>query len=89
MLPRGKRPMIRWTPFQHQFGEIEPTVECLTGGGGRHLYFRHFGESVPNRVDFCEGLDWNRQRCRPPLPDDEVSATVDRIARRHVGEARG
>src|SRR5690606_28644025 len=108
MQPRGKRPLIRWTPFQtqrptttevenwfgrwpdanvgvvtgavsgllvldvdpahggdtslarleHEFGEIEPTLECLTGGGGRHLYFRHFGDAVPNKVGFRDGLDW-------------------------------
>lgn len=107
MLPRGKRPIIRWTPFQQrrpspgdveqwferwpdanvgivtgqvsgllvldvdaghggpesladlerEFGRLEPTLESLTGGGGRHLYFRHFGETVANRVGFREGLD--------------------------------
>ncbi|MFO1301135.1 MAG: primase alpha helix C-terminal domain-containing protein [Burkholderiaceae bacterium] len=29
-------------------------------------------------------LSWNRQRCRPPLADDEVAATVASIARTHV-----
>jgi hypothetical protein len=29
-------------------------------------------------------LSWNRQRCRPPLPDDEVAATVASIARTHA-----
>ncbi|GIK83332.1 MAG: prophage P3 protein 7, DNA replication [Alphaproteobacteria bacterium] len=169
--------------LEGEFTALEPTLECLTGGGGRHLYFRHFGESVPNRVGFRDGLDlrgdggvvvappsihpngrpyrwrqgrepqvfgpapmpqwlrrivsgegshpghplsrwrqlvnegvaegarnatiaslaghllwhevdpsvvlelllnWNRQRCRPPLPDDEVAATVASIARLHA-----
>ena len=29
-------------------GPLEHTVECLTGGGGRHLYFAHPGGKVPN-----------------------------------------
>lgn len=172
--------------LEHEFGAIEPTLECLTGGGGRHLYFRHFGETVPNKAGFRAGLDlrgdggvvvappsihpsgrpyrwragcgpgelgpapmpewlraivggsahhpghppshwralvrrgveegarnaslaslaghllwrqvdpdvvlelllsWNRQRCRPPLADEEVAATVASIARRHLGGA--
>jgi len=28
-------------------------------------------------------LAWNRVRCRPPLPDSEVAAVVDSIARLH------
>jgi len=28
-------------------------------------------------------LAWNRDRCRPPLPDDEVASVVRSIARRH------
>jgi hypothetical protein len=35
-------------------------------------------------------LCWNRVRCRPPLPDDEVAETVASIERthsRHAGSA--
>ena len=105
--PRGKRPLVRWTPYQDEiptrheigqwfghwpdanvaivtgaisglvvldvdashggdaslaeleraFGPLEPTLECLTGGGGRHLYFRHPGGEIGNRVGFRQGLD--------------------------------
>jgi len=173
--------------LESEFAPLEPTLECLTGGGGRHLYFRHFGEPVPNKAGFRDGLDlrgdggvvvappsihpsgrayrwregrapqvlgpapmpqwlrrivagatphsghplshwrrlvsegvaegarnatiaslaghllwhevdpsvvlelllcWNRQRCRPPLPDEEVAATVASIARAHARGAR-
>src|SRR5690606_18466359 len=107
MQPRGKRPLVRWTPYQtrratadevgqgfrgrrdadvgtlpgtvsrsrvldvdaghggdagvadleRESAPLEPTLECLTGGGGRHLYFRHFGEPIPNKAGFREGLD--------------------------------
>ncbi len=30
------------------FGKLPHTVECLTGGGGRHIYFKHPGGYVPN-----------------------------------------
>ena len=33
------------------------TVESVTGGGGRHLYFRHPGGHVPNRVGIQLGID--------------------------------
>ncbi|HXV25168.1 MAG TPA: bifunctional DNA primase/polymerase [Alphaproteobacteria bacterium] len=33
------------------------TVESITGGGGRHLYFAHPGGTVPNRAGFLPGLD--------------------------------
>ena len=29
-----------------EHGPLPPTVECLTGGGGRHLYFKHPGGNV-------------------------------------------
>lgn len=38
-------------------GSLEPTPESLTGGGGRHLYFRHPGREIGNRVGLREGLD--------------------------------
>lgn len=28
-------------------------------------------------------LAWNRMRCRPPLPDDEVASVVESIVRLH------
>jgi hypothetical protein len=28
-------------------------------------------------------LGWNRLRCQPPLPDDEVARTVESISRLH------
>lgn len=36
---------------------LGPTAEAETGGGGRHLYFRHPGGRVGNRVGLRAGLD--------------------------------
>lgn len=38
-------------------GALPATVEVLTGGGGRHLYFRHPGHLVANRVGAAPGID--------------------------------
>lgn len=38
-------------------GALDPTLEAATGGGGRHLYFRHPGGDWPNRAGFLPGLD--------------------------------
>jgi hypothetical protein len=38
-------------------GALPPTVEALTGGGGRHLYYAHPGPLVPNRVAVRPGID--------------------------------
>ncbi|MBS0374817.1 MAG: bifunctional DNA primase/polymerase [Proteobacteria bacterium] len=38
-------------------GPLPATLESLTGGGGRHLYFRHPGGRCPNRVGLEPGLD--------------------------------
>lgn len=38
-------------------GPMPPGPEVLTGGGGRHLYLRHPGFEVPNRVGIRPGLD--------------------------------
>jgi hypothetical protein len=38
-------------------GATPPTVESATGGGGRHLYFRHPGGTVHNRVNLRPGMD--------------------------------
>ena len=39
------------------YGPLPVTVEALTGGGGRHLYFRHPGEATTNRVGLAAGID--------------------------------
>ncbi len=168
--------------FEEGLGRLPETVEAITGGGGRHLYFSHPGGTVPNRAGVAPGIDvrgdggsivmppsihpsgrryrwmagrspeamslarlprtwllrisrrsppaghtlphwrdlvrggvaegarndtiasltghllwhgvdpfvalqlllcWNRERCRPPLPDDEVARTVGSISRLH------
>ncbi len=167
--------------LEHVHGALPSTVEALTGGGGRHLYFAHPGRPIRNQVAVAPGIDlrgdggyvvappsvhpsgrryawvagrapeetslaplpawllhevtaegrvghplgywrdlvrsgvgegernntiasltghllwhgvqpevalelllcWNRVRCRPPLPDDEVARTVESITRLH------
>ncbi len=34
--------------LEREHGELPATVEALTGGGGRHVYFRHPGEPIGN-----------------------------------------
>jgi hypothetical protein len=43
--------------LEARHGALEPTVEALTGGGGRHLYFAHPGGEVRNRTGLAPGLD--------------------------------
>lgn len=38
-------------------GPLPPTVTAITGGGGRHLYFRHPGGEIHNRVGLYPGID--------------------------------
>ena len=171
--------------LEHRHGPLPRTLEAVSGGGGRHLYFAHPGAPVPNRAGLAPGIDvrgdggmivappsvhpsgaryiwkaghapgqlapaplpgwlhetlaasgthpghplthwrnlvadgvpegernstiaslaghllwhgvdaevatelllaWNRERCRPPLPDEEVVRTVESIARLHRRE---
>ena len=43
--------------FEAEHGTLPATVEALSGGGGRHLYFRHPNERTPNRVGLRPGID--------------------------------
>ena len=38
-------------------GPLPHTVEAITGGGGRHVYFAHPGPTVHNRVGIAPGID--------------------------------
>jgi len=51
----GGRDSVRELEARH--GPVPATVESVTGGGGRHLYFRHPGGHVPNRVGIQLGID--------------------------------
>jgi putative DNA primase/helicase len=52
--PRNGGPADR-DELIEQFGPIPNTAEVITGGGGRHLYFRYSGGSVPKTIG--PGLD--------------------------------
>ena len=43
--------------LERSHGPLPPTLEVLTGGGGRHLYFQHPGGTLPNRVGIWPGID--------------------------------
>jgi hypothetical protein len=42
---------------EQEHGPLQRTVEAETGGGGRHLYFRHPGVPLANRVGLLPGID--------------------------------
>ncbi len=43
--------------LERRHAPLPDTVEAITGGGGRHLYFRHPGRFCPNRVGIAPGID--------------------------------
>lgn len=43
--------------LEHRFGPLPATVEAVTGGGGRHLYFVHPGRIIHNRAGIAPGID--------------------------------
>lgn len=43
--------------LERDHGPLPPTVEAVTGGGGRHLYFRHPGSQTGSRIGLRPGID--------------------------------
>jgi hypothetical protein len=43
--------------LEREHGPLPFTVEAVSGGGGRHLYFAHPGGQVHNRVALAPGID--------------------------------
>jgi hypothetical protein len=43
--------------LEREHGQLPTTVECRTGGGGRHLYFVHPGGVIHNKVGLASGVD--------------------------------
>ena len=50
----GGESLAQWL---QEHGSLPHSVEALTGGGGHHIYFRHPGGRVPNRVGLDDGID--------------------------------
>lgn len=43
--------------LEQRFELLPATVEAMTGGGGRHLYFSHPGGLIRNRAGIAQGID--------------------------------
>lgn len=43
--------------LQQRLGTLPMTVEAQTGGAGQHLYFRHPGYTLRNRIGIGQGID--------------------------------
>lgn len=43
--------------LETEHGELTPTLEAATGGGGRHLIYRHPGGKLGNRSNVRPGID--------------------------------
>lgn len=43
--------------LEHRFRPLSATVEAVTGGGGRHLFFAHSGDLTRNRAGLTQGVD--------------------------------
>lgn len=59
-------------------GSRNNTIASLSG----HLLWHGVDPEVVTELLLC----WNRERCRPPLPDEEVVRTVQSISRLHERE---
>jgi hypothetical protein len=45
------------TRLEREHGKLPTTMESISGGGGRHLYFAHPGGTVHNRTNIAPGID--------------------------------
>lgn len=50
----GAESLATW---EAQYGALAPTIEAITGGGGRHLYFSTGSTEVRSRVAIARGID--------------------------------
>jgi hypothetical protein len=50
----GEESLAGW---ETEHGPLPHSIEARTGGGGRHIYFRHPGGVIHNRVGLAPGID--------------------------------
>ena len=75
---RSGHPLAYWREHVRgpvREGERNSSLASLTG----HLLWHGLDPDVATELLLC----WNRVRCLPPLPDDEVARTVESITRTH------
>lgn len=80
--PRRGHPLAYWRSLIAQGvpeGQRNSTIASLAG----HLLWHGVDPDVVAELLLC----WNRERCQPPLSDEEVLRTVASIARLHEREA--
>ncbi|TMA99923.1 MAG: bifunctional DNA primase/polymerase [Deltaproteobacteria bacterium] len=66
------------------YGPLPTTVEAITGGGGRHLLFKHPGERIPNGLNrFGPGIE--RKEAQPPVQSRPFPLPRARIPERRRG----
>lgn len=78
---RGGHPIAHWQNLVRQgvdAGQRNNTIASFAG----HLLWHSVDPMVVLELLLC----WNRERCRPPLPEEEVSRTVESITRLHQRE---
>lgn len=78
----GGHPLAHWRQLVREGvdeGARNSTIASFAG----HLLWHGVDPAVALELL----LAWNRTRCRPPLPDDEVAQVVQSIARLHAREA--
>ncbi|HWP00704.1 MAG TPA: bifunctional DNA primase/polymerase [Methylococcus sp.] len=76
---RVGHPLAHWRQLVRagvKEGERNNTIASLAG----HLLWRGVDPAVTLDLLLC----WNAVRCRPPLPEDEVTRTVESITRLHL-----
>lgn len=81
--PRRGYPLSHWRGLVRQGvgeGERNNTIASLTG----HLLWHEVDPEIILDLLLC----WNEQRCRPPLPDEEVARTVESIVHTHERHRR-
>jgi len=49
--------IISLEELEDNYGKIPETVECITGGQGRHVYFKHPGGRIKSRSSIEPGVD--------------------------------
>jgi hypothetical protein len=78
---RVGHPLAHWRRLTREGvpeGQRNSTLASLAG----HLFWHGVDATVVLELLLC----WNRERCRPPLADDEVAGVVESITRLHASE---